>query len=64
MVFWRKLSRNLNKITNKENYAENMKNNLPITVKKTPKEVEDPLELRWCLRAAAGLIHGGTWGNL
>ena len=27
MVFWRKLSRNLNEITNKESHAENMKSN-------------------------------------
>ena len=36
-VFWRKLSRKLNEITNKENHAENKKNNLSITVKKTRK---------------------------
>ena len=30
MVFWRKLSRKLDKITNNKNHDENMKSNLPI----------------------------------
>ena len=34
---WRKLFGKLNEITNKENHAEKMKSNLPITVKKTRK---------------------------